>query len=414
MSLETPERIMAREVVQKLVDAGHEALWAGGCVRDEILGLSPSDYDIATSARPEQVRRLFRKTIAVGASFGVIEVIGPRKDDGKFVMTQVATFRADLGYSDGRRPDSVRYCDAREDALRRDFTINGMFYDPIAGKLVDYVGGRVDLENKVLRAIGDPSERFAEDRLRMLRAVRLTARFVLSMEPATAHAILAHANAIRVVSAERITEEMRKILGHPSRAKGLELFLETGLAREILPELYEVETAGWDELISVLNHLPPDAPFPLGWAALLRRLPLPKLHSLSVRLKLSNAEMDLAVALVKHQDALSFPEKLKLSELKKLLAQPWIDLLIQFMHAIRGARGESQSAVEYCLARLSQWSNEEINPLPLINGDDLKGMGYQPGPRFKDILESIRDDQLNGIITSRAEAMERAQKLAVP
>lgn len=411
MSLETPERLMAREVVRKLVDAGHEALWAGGCVRDEILGLTPVDYDIATSARPDQVRRLFLKTVAVGASFGVIEVIGPRRADGKHIMIQVATFRADLGYSDGRRPDSVRFCDAREDALRRDFTINGMFYDPIEGKLVDYVGGRSDLEKKILRAIGDPSERFAEDRLRMLRAVRLTARFVLSMDPATANAILKHAGAIRVVSAERITEEMRKILSHPSRAKGVFLFLETGLAREILPELFEVETAGWEELISVQGHLPPDAPFSLGWAALLRKLPLAKIQEISTRLKLSNAEMDLAMALVRHQDVLSFPEELKLCELKKLLAQPWVDSLLKFMHAIREAKGEGQAAVEFCLSRLSQWSNEEINPLPLVTGDDLKEMGFCPGPRFKDILEAIRDDQLNGMIKTREEALILAQKL---
>src|SRR5262245_38157167 len=198
------EREFAVEVVRTLKDAGHEALFAGGCVRDELLRLVPKDHDVATSARPEQVRALFRRTIAVGESFGVVEVLGPRP-----LRIQVATFRSDGAYTDGRRPDEVTFSTAREDALRRDFTINGMFFDPLQGELVDYVGGQADLRGRVLRAIGEPRERFTEDKLRMLRAVRLAARFEFDIHPDTAAAIRAMASEIEVVSAERITDELR-------------------------------------------------------------------------------------------------------------------------------------------------------------------------------------------------------------
>src|SRR2546421_9642884 len=197
------ERDFAIEVVQRLRDAGYQALWAGGCVRDELLGLVPKDYDVATDARPEEVRRRFRRTLAVGMSFGVIEVLGPRTEAGPLVV-QVATFRSDVSYSDGRHPDAVVFSSAREDALRRDFTINGMFFDPLDNQLIDYVGGQDDLRAKVLRAIGDPTARFAEDKLRLLRAVRFATRFELTVEPATETAIRAMAPAITVVSAERI------------------------------------------------------------------------------------------------------------------------------------------------------------------------------------------------------------------
>src|SRR5436190_12756698 len=184
------ERDFAIDVVRHLREAGHQALWAGGCVRDELLGLVPKDYDVATDARPEEVRKLFRRTIAVGISFGVVEVLGPR-DNPEPLKVQVATFRSDVGYSDGRRPDQVVFSSDREDALRRDFTINGMFFDPIAGKLIDYVVGQEDLEARLLRAIGDPAVRFAEDKLRMLRAVRIATRFDLTLDPSTAAAIRA-------------------------------------------------------------------------------------------------------------------------------------------------------------------------------------------------------------------------------
>jgi poly(A) polymerase len=203
------EREFAIDVVKRLQSAGFQAFWAGGCVRDELLGLVPKDYDIATDARPEEVQRLFRRTVAVGVSFGVVEVLGPRQD-GDVLKVQVATFRTDAGYSDGRRPDQVVFSSAREDALRRDFTTNGMFFDPLKNELLDYVGGQADLQARVLRAIGDPHVRFAEDKLRLLRAIRIATRFDLTIEPATAAAIRAMADQLPVVSAERIADELRE------------------------------------------------------------------------------------------------------------------------------------------------------------------------------------------------------------
>ena len=230
------EREFAVSVVRRLREAGHEALWAGGCVRDELLGLVPGDYDVATSARPEEVSGLFRRTVAVGVSFGVVQVLGPRTEAGP-LSVEVATFRADAGYSDGRHPDAVVFSSAREDALRRDFTINGMFFDPLENQLIDYVGGQEDLNKKLLRAIGDPAVRFAEDKLRLLRAARIATRFDLTIEARTAAAIRSMAGQILVVSAERIADELRKLLVSPHRARGVNLLLELGLAAAILPEL---------------------------------------------------------------------------------------------------------------------------------------------------------------------------------
>ncbi|MCS7168324.1 MAG: HD domain-containing protein [Gemmatales bacterium] len=229
-------RRFAVHVVERLRQAGYEAYWAGGCVRDMLLGLTPHDYDVATSARPEEVQRLFRRTVAVGASFGVVEVIGP-KVDGERLKVQVATFRREGPYSDGRHPDSVTFTTAAEDAQRRDFTINGLFYDPLRGEVLDYVGGQRDLQARLLRAIGNPHERFQEDKLRMLRAVRLAAQFQLTIETTTATAIRQLAEQIRMVSAERIAEELRRLLVHPGRRQGLELLHELHLMPAVLPEV---------------------------------------------------------------------------------------------------------------------------------------------------------------------------------
>src|SRR5262245_38454690 len=282
------DREFATDVVRRLRQSGYEALWAGGCVRDELLGLAPDDYDVATSARPEDVVRTFRKTVEVGASFGVVEVIGPRRPDGSYPKVQVATFRSDGAYVDGRRPESVVFSSAEEDAARRDFTINGMFLDPLDGRVIDYVGGQADLQARVLRAIGDPRARFREDKLRLVRAVRFAARFGFPIEPETAAAVREMAAEITVVSAERIAEELRKILVHPGRAWALRQMDELGLLRQIVPEV-ESEMKGlpqglpsaptgdlWDHTLKVLEVLegprwpaPAPATFPLAFAAML-------------------------------------------------------------------------------------------------------------------------------------------------
>src|SRR5947209_32514 len=280
------EREFATAVVRRLQEAGHQALWAGGCVRDELLGLVPKDYDVATDARPEEVRARFRRTVAVGMSFGVVEVLGPRQD-GRPLKVQVATFRTDGHYTDGRRPDEVVFSSAREDALRRDFTINGMFFDPLANKLIDYVGGQEDLRAKVLRAIGDPATRISEDKLRMLRAVRIAARFELTIDPATDTAIRGMAEQIAVVSPERIADELRKLLVDPHRARGVNLLHETELLTPIVPELVPMkglpqglpgapEGDLWDHVLRVLDLLPPQPSFPLAFAALLHDIGKPR------------------------------------------------------------------------------------------------------------------------------------------
>ena len=259
------EREFAISVVRRLQEAGHQALWAGGCVRDERLGLVPNDYDIATDARPEDVKRLFRRTVAVGISFGVVEVLGPRERPE--LRVQVATFRSDVSYSDGRRPDEVIFSSPKEDALRRDFTINGMFYDPLHDRLLDFVGGREDLDKRVLRAIGDPVVRFTEDKLRLLRAVRLATRFDLTIDAATAAAIRSMAPEITVVSAERIAQELRQLLEHAQRARGMNLLFELGLVHAILPELAPMKGLAqglpsaptgdlWDHVMRVLEGRP--------------------------------------------------------------------------------------------------------------------------------------------------------------
>src|SRR6185312_15507402 len=231
------ERGFAIEVVRTLQQAGFRALWAGGCVRDELLGLTPHDFDVATDARPEQVMKLFRRSVAVGAAFGVIEVIGPRGPHHQHLTVEVATFRSDGAYLDGRRPNSVTFSSPEEDAQRRDFTINGMFFDPLAGQLHDFVGGQADLQARVLRAIGDPIARFNEDKLRVLRAVRIAARFDLTIDAQTLAAAQRIAPQITVVSAERIAEELRKLLAHPNRGRGVKLLAECGLTPVIFPEL---------------------------------------------------------------------------------------------------------------------------------------------------------------------------------
>lgn len=407
------EKTFAREVVQRLVDAGFEALWAGGCVRDELLGLVPADYDIATSARPEQVRKIFPRTVAVGASFGVIEVIGPLHPNGKPIMIQVATFRADLGYTDGRRPDAIRYCSAQEDALRRDFTINGMFFDPIANKLVDYVEGQIDLKRKVLRAIGDANVRFAEDRLRMLRAARLVPRFDLTLDETTKAAIQANASAIGTVSPERIADELRKIFQHTSREVGISLFIELGLARQIFPEVFSTETVGmYSELLAILRHLPKVSSFPLVLASLLQKLSGKQAEETCRRFKMSNVEIEATRSLVQYKDSLLHPDQLRLCQLKKILVMPMIDDLLSLMSANCLSLGQDTNAVEYCLGKLAEWPREILDPMPLVGGEDLKALGLKPGPKFKQILDLIRDEQLDGVLKIRAHGLLRAQELS--
>lgn len=390
------EREFATEVVAKLQGAGFQALWAGGCVRDELLGITPADYDVASDARPEQVQKLFRRTHSFGASFGVVEVLGPRDPNGEWTKVQVATFRSDGTYSDGRRPDSVTFSSPEEDAKRRDFTINGMFFDPLAKQVIDYVGGQADLKAKVLRAIGVAEERFTEDKLRILRAVRMAARFELAIDAGTFAAARRMADQIRVVSAERIAEELRKILTNQHRARGVRLLREFGLVEYILPEAAENDSA--------LEQLPNDASFELAFAVVLHGLDKAHITELARRLRLSNAETDRIAWLVQHDRFLVNATTLRGSQLKPVLVHPGIGELLT-LHRTNGID------VEFCERMLRETPPEALNPLPLITGNDLRDSGLKPGPDFKRLLDAIREAQLDGTITTKEEAQALAREL---
>jgi poly(A) polymerase len=356
-----------------------------------LLGLEPDDFDVATSARPEQVQQLFRRTIAVGVSFGVVEVLGPKP-----LKVQVATFRTEGSYSDGRHPDKVEFTSAREDALRRDFTINGMFFDPVADKVIDYVGGEADLQKRILRAIGDPAVRFSEDRLRMLRAVRIAARFGLEVEPATFAAIRAMAMQVITVSGERIAEELRKLLTNANRGRGIELLTETHLWRTLFPELPLLS----EPAQVAAGQLGQSPSFPLALATLLGALPDNDLNDIADRLRLSNIERTGLLWFSHQRGTLVNPASLPMHTLKPLLAHPGARELI----ALHRAFGHASSA-DYCEARLAEWPPEVLDPPPLITGDDLKAMGLNPGPQFKLILDEVRDAQLDGVLSNRNVAI---------
>jgi poly(A) polymerase len=399
-------REFATEIVSRLRDAGFVAYFAGGCVRDLLLGRAAKDYDVATSARPEQVRELFgkRKTLAVGESFGVIIVLGPKPAG----QVEVATFRTDLDYTDGRRPDRIEFCSPEEDAQRRDFTINGMFYDPVDSRVLDFVGGEHDLAAGIIRAIGDPHARMREDKLRMLRAVRFTATLEFQLDAATADAIRQMAEQMAVVSAERIAQEWHKMLVDRHRRRAVELCDEVGLVNVVFPEL--VGHSDLDRTLAMLSLLP--APrFELAFAVLLHALPGPTVHAICRRLKLSNDETDRITWLVASQRALCEAATMSLARLKRLLSHPDRDDLLQLTRVALLAAEADLHPVLFCEEFLVRTPPEVVNPPPLIGGNDLIRLGLKPGPRFKALLETIRDAQLNLDIRTPAEALALAQQL---
>jgi poly(A) polymerase len=437
------ERTFATEVVRTLHAAGYQALWAGGCVRDELLSLSPHDYDVATDARPEQVQALFKRTVAVGMSFGVVEVIGPRVDSGR-LKVQVATFRSDGSYSDGRHPDEVVFSTAREDALRRDFTINGMFFDPLANQLIDHVGGQADLQARVLRAIGEPAQRFQEDKLRLLRAVRFAARFELALDPATAAAVRSMAAEIRVVSAERIADEFRKMLVLPHRARGMRLLDEVGLLAVLLPELVSMKGLPqglpsaptgdlWEHTLQVLGLLGTDVSFPLALAALLHDVGKPRTvartpdrytfyqhehvgrrlaSDIALRLKLSNDEREAVEWLVEKHQYLSDARKMRPSKLKPTFVHEHIQDLFALHRADALSSGHNVDHVDYCEKLRNKWAEEgKLDPPPLLTGNDLLAMDLEQGPLFKKLLAAVREAQLDGTITTTEEAKALVERL---
>lgn len=408
MSSNSPQREFAIEVVRKLRRAGHTALFAGGCVRDLLLGRPAKDYDVATTAMPEQVRDLFghKRTLPVGASFGVIVVIGPREAG----HVEVATFRTEGPYHDGRRPASVAFCTPEEDAQRRDFTINGMFYDPIDARVLDYVGGEADLAARVVRAIGDPHERVREDKLRMLRAVRFTATLDFALEGRTAAAVREMADQLTVVSTERIAQELKKMLVDPHRRRAIELCADVALLPLILPEL-SADAAERETTLRMLSLLEQPS-FELAFAALLHSLPArPAVYDICRRLKLSNDESDRVTWLVAHQNDLIDAPSQTLARLKRTLAEPFRNDLINLLRVKLLASEADLQPVLFCDEYLARTPQAIIDPPPLMTGDILKSLGLNPGPAFKSLLEAIRDAQLNGLIESPEQAIALAKEL---
>lgn len=396
-------RDFAEEVVVKLRGAGFQALWAGGCVRDILLGLAPADYDVATDATPEQVMAtLPYRSLAIGASFGVVKVRHPRQKGNE---VEIATFRSDLAYVDGRRPVGVVFSSPREDAERRDFTLNGLFMDPTTGEVIDYVGGRADLEARFLRAIGDPAARFEEDKLRLLRAVRFASRFDLTIEPATSAAIRAMAPEIVVVSPERIAQELRKMLEHPSRARSVAALMDLGLLAAVLPPLGAMDAALRGRVVRTLDLLPPGAGFTLALAVLLLPATPAVADDLCRRLKLSNADRERVVWLVARRDDLVGARTLPASRLKRLLASPGVHELLELHRADALATTGEAGHVDYCRHYLEHQPAGPIDPPPLLTGNDLIRHGLRPGAEFAAILDRVRDAQLDSRIRDKDEAL---------
>lgn len=409
-------REFAIVVVDRLRKAGHEALWAGGCVRDELIGRTPADYDVATSARPEQVRAVFgnRNTLSVGAAFGVITVLGPRGAG----QVEVATFRSDAAYTDGRHPAGVTFTNAREDALRRDFTINGLFLDPITGAVHDYVAGRADLAAGIVRAIGTAAMRFGEDHLRMLRAVRFAAVFGFALEEQTRAAIVRMAHLVTTVSPERIAAELRAMVSRPGRRRALELLAQTGLAREVLPEVAPADgvagdTAGdaalWHDSARIIDAL--DEPeLASSLAILTATLPVETPRRIAARLRLSTRELKTACWLHEAVAAVAGPADADIAQRPWSQLQPWLAhdaafLLADVLRA-RAACGHGSETVARWVAAKLQIPREQLDPPPLLTGNELLAAGVPAGRPVGQALAALRALQLDDVITTRDAALE--------
>ncbi len=378
-------RDLALRIVERLRNAGHVSYWVGGCVRDQLLGLEPKDFDVATSARPEEVLRLFPASQLVGASFGVV-----LHDGG----VEIATFRSERNYRDGRRPEEVRYeTEAALDATRRDFTINALFYDPLRDEVLDFVGGRGDLSAGIIRAIGDPYVRFGEDHLRLLRAVRFAARFSYEIEEQTLAAMIQMAPLVVKIASERLHDEMRRMLTGPHLDQAWKYLQETGLLSQLIPEVQ----AG-----ARLVRLQGPVSVTLGWAALLEGTA--DARPVYRRFRFSEEEKLACADLLASEGRFLAIQQLTTSELKRFLRRPRIEDHLELHRATFGQTRAFQFAVD----KLNEWGPEDLSPKPLIDGRDLIALGIQPGPRFREILTRIEDAQLEGMVKSREEALQLA------
>ena len=462
-------REFANSIVSALRERGHQAYLVGGCVRDLLLGREPADYDVATDARPDDVMRIFPETYAVGAQFGVVLVPAPERSNISVIPSadetshseassesrnlllgrapkstvEVATFRCDAGYSDGRHPDEVRFTnDPREDVQRRDFTINGLLLDPIENKVLDYVGGQDDLKSKIIRAIGDPAVRFAEDKLRMLRAVRFAARFEYTIEPATFASIQRLATQINQVSRERVSDELTRMLteGHARRA--FELLDETGLLREVLPEIdamkeieqppeFHPEGDVFVHTLLMLEKLPQPCRAALAWGVLLhdvgkpptfRRAPdrirfdeharvgTKMTEAICRRLRFSNDETKQIVALVENHMRFGDAERMNPSTFKKFIRLPHFEQHLELHRLDCESSHRNLRLYNFTREKMNSLPPEEVRPKPLVTGEDLIAAGYTPGPQFKEILAAVEDAQLDGKLQSKPEAMQLVRR----
>ncbi|HOX55504.1 MAG TPA: CCA tRNA nucleotidyltransferase [Candidatus Paceibacterota bacterium] len=433
-----PPQATALAIVRRLQHAGFSAFWVGGCVRDFLLGREPGDYDIASSARPEQIEKLFRRTIPVGRKFGVMVVVESRR------QFEVATFRAEADYQDGRRPGRVTFGDAMADARRRDFTVNGLFYDPVARQLHDWVGGEADLRARIIRTIGAPAERFAEDHLRLLRAVRFAAQLDFTIQPETFAALKATAPKIKTTSAERIREELVKLFCPPHAARGLELLRESGLLEQVLPEIaatvtceqspdYHPEGTVFNHLRLMLQHLPAQPDPLLPWAVLLHDVakpltaaPDPKTGSIHFyghekvgaemaaeilkRLRFPRKHLEQVVQAVRHHMQFKDALEMRKSTLRRLILRPTFPLELA-LHRLDclGSHG-GLTVHDYLLAQARELEHQPQLLPPLLTGHDLIALGMKPGPALGALLAEIREKQLQEELKTRAEARQWARK----
>jgi poly(A) polymerase len=424
----------ATAIVKRLQAAGFQAFWVGGCVRDFLLGREPEDYDIVTAARPEQIEALFPRTIPVGRKFGIIVVL----EGGR--QFQVATFRAESDYRDGRRPEQVTFGDPMADALRRDFTVNGLFFDPVENQLLDWVKGEADLRAKIVRTIGLPAERFAEDHLRLLRAVRLAAQLDFQIEPVTFAALRTGAPKIRGISAERIREELIKLFSPPHAARGLELLRESALLAEILPEIaataeceqsldFHPEGTVFNHLVLMLRQLPPKADPSLPWAVLLHDVAKPvtaskdpttgSIHfyghervgaemaqAILERLKFPRRQIEDIVQAVRCHMQFKDATEMRKATLRRLLLRPTFPLELELHRLDCLGSHRRLDVYDFLVGQAKQLESQpEIRP-PLLTGHDLIGMGLKPGPELGALLQEIREKQLADELKTSDEARQ--------
>jgi tRNA nucleotidyltransferase/poly(A) polymerase len=437
----SPMETAARKIAACLRGEGHIAYFAGGCVRDIVRGVTPKDFDIATDARPEVVQKLFSRTYAVGAHFGVILVI----ENG--FQFEVATFRSDDAYVDGRHPSAVHFSSPEEDARRRDFTINGMFYDPVAEEVIDLIGGRTDIAAKLVRAIGEPAERFGEDRLRMLRAVRFAAVLDYKIDKHTWDALVTNAASINEISAERIREELVRIFLSPNRALGWDLLDASGLMRAILPEIeamkgckqpeqFHPEGDVFEHTRLMLQFLRENVSVPLVFSVLFHDVAKPRTATVDEtgrirfsghdrlgaemteeimrRLRFSGAEIEDTVEMVRQHMVFKDVPKMRVAKLKRFMARPTFGDELELHRVDCVGSHRMLDNYEFLLRKREEFANEPIIPPPLVRGDDLIALGLKPGPKFSEILEAVETRQLEGSLSTREEALEWVKREYAP